>query len=103
MIKNYLSKVLFCKYSVLSLHPQAARFAVNPVIGVVDLNTNFNFYFCRFAEDSARVCEGFAPLAFYLFPHEDVVDSGFSVAAFFAGEGCKIIFAFLDSFLDSIY
>ena len=67
MIKNYLCDVLRCKYSVLSLHPQAARFVVNPVRGVVDFNTNFNFYFGRLAEYSARVCEGFAPLAFLLF------------------------------------
>ena len=103
MIKNYLCDVLLCKSSVLSLHPQTERFVVNPVRGVVDFNTNFNFYFCRFAEDSARVCEGFSPLAFNLFPHEDLVCADFAVSAFFAGEGCKIIFAFFYSFLDSIY
>ena len=35
--------------------------------------------------------------------HEDLVCSDFAVAAFFAGEGCKIIFAIFDTFFDCFY
>ena len=82
---------------------QSERVAVNPVRGVVDLNKISISTFVDKRDFPARVCEGFAPLAFYLFPHEDFVCADFAVSAFFAGEGCKIIFALFDSFLDYIY
>ena len=92
-----------CKYSVLSLPTQSERVAVNPVRGVVDLNKISISTFVDTRDFPARVARGLRPSLFYLFPHEDLVCADFAVAAFFAGEGCKIIFALFDSFLDSIY
>lgn len=66
MIKNNLFDVLLCKSSVLSLHPQAERFVVNPVRGVVDLNKISISTFVDSRKTPRGFARGFLPSLFVI-------------------------------------